>query len=155
MLNSGWSDSSLCWPTSVLRTFAQYLIVFCIRLETASDVISGKFDGPIVPDKCVKFRDPRLNRSGEIQPKAVGSSIFGRFLISDNCRPKIAGDVISAVVVEYIGMDVPVKFGDSKSNGSWDIRGADFFTNEWTNMTEAYGIKRLRGVSPEKQVAFH
>ena len=36
----------------------------------------GKFVGPIVHDTPVKFRDPCLNRSREIPPKAV---IFDRF----------------------------------------------------------------------------
>ena len=40
--------------------FLQCLIVFCIRLETASDVISGRFVEPTVRDKQAKFRDPRL-----------------------------------------------------------------------------------------------
>ena len=45
----------------VLRTFVQYLIVFCGRPEAASDVISGKFVRPSVPDKFEQFREPRLN----------------------------------------------------------------------------------------------
>ena len=36
----------------------------------------------------------------------------------------------SGVTVEYVGMDIPVKFCDSMSNGSRDIRGADFTSNE-------------------------
>ena len=45
-------------------TSVQYLITFCSQPE--ADIV-----GPIVSDKRVKFRDPRLNRSREIQPKAV------------------------------------------------------------------------------------
>ena len=52
----------------VLRGFC----AFCSRPEAAMDVISSKFVGLIVPDKRVKFRDHRLNHSGEIQPKSVG-----------------------------------------------------------------------------------
>ena len=33
----------------------------------------------------------------------------------------VAGDVISAVVLDQIGSDVHVKFGDSRSNRSSDI----------------------------------
>ena len=33
----------------------------------------------------------------KIQPKAVGSSIFGRFLNFDKCRSEVASDVISGV----------------------------------------------------------
>ena len=66
-------------PTApVLRTFAQYLIAFCSRLETASDVISGRFVGSIICDEDVKFHDPHLNHSREIPPEAVGGGIFDR-----------------------------------------------------------------------------
>ena len=50
--------------------------------------------------------------------------------------------VVSGVAADKVGMDIPVKFGDSKSNGSRDIRGADFESNERTNMTEAYHIRQ-------------
>ena len=42
-------------------------------------------------------------------------------------------DVISGVSLEPAGTDVRVKFGDSRSNGSRDIRGADCVSNEHTN----------------------
>ena len=44
----------------VLRTFVQYLIALISRPAAASNVILGCFVGTIAPDKCVKFRDPRL-----------------------------------------------------------------------------------------------
>ena len=62
-------DTLLAAP--VLRIFVQYLTAFCSRSEAASDVISSTFVGPIVPDKCVKYRDIHLNRSREIPPEAV------------------------------------------------------------------------------------
>ena len=34
--------------------------------------------------------------------------------------------------VGSVGMDVPIKFDDSRSNGFRDIRGADFVSNERT-----------------------
>ena len=43
------------------------------RLEAAGDVVSGTFVGPIFLDKCVKFRDPSLDRAGAIPPEAVGA----------------------------------------------------------------------------------
>ena len=55
----------------ILCTFVQYLIAFWSGPETASDVIAGKFVELTVTDKRDKFRDPRLNRSGKIRPKAV------------------------------------------------------------------------------------
>ena len=51
----------------VLRTFVQYSVAFCSRPETASDVMSGKFVGPTVHDKCVKFRDSRSDHSRDIR----------------------------------------------------------------------------------------
>ena len=41
------------------------------------------------------------------------------------------------MAVDNIGVDVPMKFGDSRSNGFPDIRGADFVSNELTNIGEA------------------
>ena len=55
------------------------------------------------------------------------------------------------MVVDYVGVDVHVKFGDCRSNGSRDISGAHFVSNERTNMIEAYHIvrvKRLIDVTP-------
>ena len=57
----------------------QYLIQFYNRPETASDILSVTFVGPIVGDKFSKFRDPRLNRSREILPEAVRGGIFNGF----------------------------------------------------------------------------
>ena len=34
----------------------------------------------------------------------------------DNIRPKVFSDVISGVVVDRTGTDIPLKFGDSRSN---------------------------------------
>ena len=46
------------------------------RPEAASDVVSGRFVGPTVVDKRVKFHDASLNRSREIPPEAVRGGIF-------------------------------------------------------------------------------
>ena len=59
--------------------FAHFCAAFCSWLEADSDVISGRFVRPIVLDKWVKFRDPRLNSSWEIPPEAVGGGIFDSF----------------------------------------------------------------------------
>ena len=63
-----------------LCTLLQYFIAFCSRPEAASEVISGRFLRPIVPDKCAKFRDPCSTRSREIPPGAVGGGTFDRKL---------------------------------------------------------------------------
>ena len=59
--------------------FYAVLNAFCSQLEAACDVLSGSFVRLIVPDNCVKFCDPRLNRSGEIRPKTIGGGIFDTF----------------------------------------------------------------------------
>ena len=65
----------------VVSIFMQYLylIGFCIRLEAANDAISGKFFGPIVPDKRVQLGDPRLTLPLEIPPDVVRGGIFDYF----------------------------------------------------------------------------
>ena len=82
----------------------------------------GVFVGSIVLIRLVKFRDTRLNNSGEIQPKAIGCSIFFRFSNFDNCRSKIAGDLISGEALGYVSLDVRAKFGDSRLNSGRIIR---------------------------------
>ena len=59
--------------------------------------------------------------------EAVFSSFFCYSL-----RPEVYNNVISGVAVDYFHMDVHVKFGDSRSKGFRDIRGADFMSNERT-----------------------
>ena len=59
--------------------------------------------------------------------EAVYSTVFPY-----DFRPEAVNDVISGTAAEHAGMDVPVKFGNSSSNGFRDIRGADFVSNERT-----------------------
>ena len=96
-----------------MRTFVQYLMAFCCRSEEASDIISSLFETPIILDKYVKYRAPRLNRSREIPPEAVGGDIFDSSF-RYNFRPKADNDVISGVAVDYMRMDVYAKLGDSR-----------------------------------------
>ena len=67
------------------------------------------------------------------------------------CRPEVVNDVISGVGVDNIGTDVRMKFGDSRSNGFRDIRGANFVSNERTNERKlAYpNCAKRYGVSPK------
>ena len=60
----------------VLCTYMQYSVTVCSRLEADSQFMSGSNMSLNVPDKCVLFRDPRLNGSGEIRPKAARGCIF-------------------------------------------------------------------------------
>ena len=97
----------------------------------------------IVLDKCVDFRDICLNLSREIPPEAIRGGILDFFRC--NFRPEVDNYVISGTAVDNAGLDVPVELGNSRSNGSRDIREADFVSDERT-----YPIrqKRLRSVSP-------
>ena len=61
--------------------------------------------------------------------EAAGCVIFGPFSNVDSFRP----DVISAVVIDQTGMKVRVKFGDSRSNRSRNIRLPHFVTNDDDN----------------------
>ena len=105
-----------------LRTFVRYLIAFCSRQEAASDVVSGPFVRPIVPDKLINYRDPRLNRCQEIRRKAVGYGIFISFSKLDKCRSDVAGDVISASSLECVCVNVRAKLGISMLNSGRIIR---------------------------------
>ena len=79
-------------PTApILRTFVQYLIAYGDRLETASDVISGRFVGPIVPDKSVKFGDPRSNCSRYI---LAAHLVMDERLNDDDERHRATGSVV-------------------------------------------------------------
>ena len=84
--------------------------------------------GPVVLDKSVKFHDPSLIHSREIPPEAVRGGIF--YCFPYNFRPEVDNDVISSLAVDNVGMDVCLKFGDSRSNGFRDIGRADFVSNE-------------------------
>ena len=111
---------------TVLRNFVQYLIAFCCQPEATGGVISGRFVRPVVFDKCVQFRDHRLNRFREIPPETVVRGIFDSFF-RYNFRPEVDNSVVSSTAVR---VDVPVKFDDSRSNGFRDIRRADLVSNE-------------------------
>ena len=93
------------------------------------------FVGPIVLNKCLKFRDPSLNRSGEILSEAVGDSFFPyNFRLASYPYPY--PDVISGMAVDNDRLHDHVQFSDSKSKGFRDIQGADFVSNEQTNRTK-------------------
>ena len=74
--------------------------------------------GPIVPEKPVKFAG-RSNRSLEkCHPKpseAAFSTIIKTSITADRKKPVILG-----MVIQYVGKDVCVKFGDSRLNRSRD-----------------------------------
>ena len=55
----------------------------------------------------------------KLDPMASGSAFT---CFCDNFRPEVANGVISGVAVGDVGVDVSVKFGDTGSNYSRDIR---------------------------------
>ena len=75
----------------------------------------------LVLDKHVKFHDISLSRSREITQIDC---------FPYNLRQEVDNGVISGMATDNVGVDVPIKFGDSRSNGFRDIRGADFVSNE-------------------------
>ena len=54
--------------------------------------------------------------------KAGGCGIFRRLSKLDKCRPEACGDVISGMVLDYVGTDVPAGLGDSRLNSGRNIR---------------------------------
>ena len=64
----------------------------------------------------MKFGDHHLNLSGEIPCKPSEASLTTVF--RSNFRPEVASNAISCANVGQVGVDEPVKFGDSSSNGS-------------------------------------
>ena len=72
--------------------------------------------------------------------EAAKSTVF-----PNNFRPEVDNDVISGMAVDNVGTDVTITFGDSRSSGFPDIRGADFVSNERTNIGQGYpnSAKRL------------
>ena len=62
--------------------------------------------------------------------EAVGCVIFGPYSNVDNFRPEVRSDVISGGVVDPTSLKVRVKYGDSGSNRSRDIRLTHFVTND-------------------------
>ena len=73
-------------PTGpVLRTFMQYSAADRKQIGRDSDDISSRFVGLIYANNAAKFRDPCVNSSRKIPPKAVRSDIFD----SHDCRPEV------------------------------------------------------------------
>ena len=96
--------------------------------------------GPVVLDKFVKFCGPSLNRSPRNSTRSRRRRYFRQFF-RYNFRPEVDDNVLSGVAVDNVGMDVPVKCGDSRSNGFCDIRGADFVSNERTRRRLSQNVK--------------
>ena len=113
-----------------MRTFVKYLITFCSRPKAVSDVISGTFVGRLSSISVSNFVVLAETVLEKLHHKTVGGCILDTFRY--NFQLEVDNDVISGVAVGNIGMDVHVKFGDSRSNGFRDIRGADFVSNERT-----------------------
>ena len=118
---------SLCWLAPNHWTCSN-------RPEAASDVISGKLKVWVAacPRQVCKILHRCPNHSREIPPKR-------KYSIADN--------VITGVAVDYNGVGVHVKSGDSRSNGSRDIRRADFVSNDRTKGRAYRGLSHTWGAS--------
>ena len=64
-----------------------------------------------------------------VSEKFVGGGIFDG-VFRDNFRPEVVNSVISGVDVELVGMDVLVKFDNSRSNRSRDFRLSHVVTDD-------------------------
>ena len=84
--------------------------------------------------------------------EAVKSTVFPY-----NFRPEVDNDSVSDVAVDNVSKEVPIKFGDSRSNGFWDIREADSLSNERTNIGVAYpnSAKRHRYMALQYSKPYH
>ena len=60
---------------------------------------------------------------------AITFVFFVQYLIAICSRPEVTSDVISSANVGQVSLEVPVKFCDSSSNASRDIRLTHFVTN--------------------------
>ena len=96
-------------PDPFYALFVRYLITVCSRLETASDVISDRFVGPVVPISLQNFMVLTRTFLEKFHPKQ-SEATFSTFFFQDNFRPEVISDVISGVVEGPNG----IKFGDSR-----------------------------------------
>ena len=81
--------------------------------------------------------------------KSSGTAFSCFFSRNNFVRPEVANDAISVVVVGQVGTDVRVKFGDSRSNRSGDIRSAQFVTTTTDHANYHRRQKRHSSVSPK------
>ena len=96
--------------------------------EAASGVISGRFVGPTVSDKHIKFGVPRTNRNRFNKYHAKPSeAAFATVFFAITSDRQLDSDVISSAFVEQGGTDVRVKL-----NRSRDMRLPHFVTDERT-----------------------
>ena len=72
--------------------------------------------------------------------EAIGFGIFDRVFNFDNCQTEVVSDVISGMVVDPTGVKARVKFDDSRSNRSRDIRLPYFVRTT----TPAYAGRHIR-----------
>ena len=78
--------------------------------------------------------DPVLN-------KQRSHVLFYGTSTATNYQPEEASDVVSGMAVQYVSVDVCVKYGDSRSNRSRDIRLPHFVTDKRTTNDDT-GVSR-------------
>ena len=73
-------------------------------------------------------RSPPIGRARQnavpqkFDPKPSEVALLAVFPNFDKCRPEVAGDVVSGVAVDWVGLDVCVRFGHSRFNRGRIIR---------------------------------
>ena len=110
----------------------QYLVQFHFAADRKQLVASFPegLRGVISPISLQKILVSSLKTFSRNSTKEVGYGIFDRCSNLDKRRPEVAVDVIFSVAVQQVGLGVCVKFGDSRSNRSQDIRLLHFVTND-------------------------
>ena len=70
-----------------------------------------------------------------------------RQVFRNNFRPEVANDVVSGEAVELVGVDVRVKFGDSRSNRYRYIRAAHFVIDDEQTPNERRRRRRTQVIA--------
>ena len=88
--------------------FVQYLLAFFNWPEGVCDVISGKVGEADCPRQVLVILAWTVLEKVHLEPSEAV------FLL----RPEVDNDVMSGVAIDYVGMDIHVKFSVSRSSGS-------------------------------------
>ena len=125
-----WWSCVIPWPSYstlaaglILRTFVQYSVAFCSRLEAAKDVISGGFMKLIVSDKAAKFCVLRLELFLRKWTKSRWRRHFPFSIVFFATTADRKYLLTSYPVLLYtVGVDVRIKFDYSSLNSGRNIR---------------------------------
>ena len=128
-------------------TYSQYCYPICSRPEVDSDVVSGIFMRQMFSDKAMKLGDHlSVKPLPEIGLKVVWYGILQVvFAITSYLKQLV--NVIFSAAIEKGGLDVRVKFGDSRSNYNWVIQHAHLVKmkrcnrrRRWQKVGTSFGV---------------